>query len=200
MTRNAWATVRLPGARTAPATRIRTCRQTGAAKHGRKIDSHAARTDAARGGAGGATAPGQFTFIAALEPAAPQAFLHPRRRKRSGQGIVADGRSDHSTYRDVPLSSWGVARRAAQPRLRFMSCRIRSAGRTASAGWAGRRVGRTIVSKFSIARFGNSDGHAPGRSDAQLCQSIAPSRSSPPRTSSGSPHSPAQDRNCGKSS
>src|SRR3978361_978520 len=39
MTRSAWVTVRLPGARTAPATSTRIWFQTGAVKHGRKAAS-----------------------------------------------------------------------------------------------------------------------------------------------------------------
>ena len=39
MTRNAWVTVRLPGARTAPETSTRMRFQTGAVKHGRKMAS-----------------------------------------------------------------------------------------------------------------------------------------------------------------
>src|SRR5947209_14503704 len=39
MTRSAWVTVRLPGARTAPATSTRIWFQTGAVKHGRKTAS-----------------------------------------------------------------------------------------------------------------------------------------------------------------
>jgi hypothetical protein len=44
MTRNDWVTVRLPGARTAPATRTTMCRQTRPEKHGRKISSQEMRT------------------------------------------------------------------------------------------------------------------------------------------------------------
>ncbi len=46
-----------------------------------------------------------------------------------------------------------------------------AAGRTVSC-----RLGRTTMSKFSIGRFGKSDGPAPGRSDAQLDRSIDRSR------------------------
>src|SRR5512134_1558092 len=44
MTRSASLTVRLPGASTAPATRTRTCFQTGAVKQSRKADNQVART------------------------------------------------------------------------------------------------------------------------------------------------------------
>ena len=43
MTRNAWVTVRLPGARTAPATSTRMWFQTGAVKHGRNTASQETR-------------------------------------------------------------------------------------------------------------------------------------------------------------
>src|ERR1700675_1173838 len=43
MTRSAWVTVRLPGARTAPPTSTRIWFQTGAVKHGRKTASHDTR-------------------------------------------------------------------------------------------------------------------------------------------------------------
>ena len=43
MTRSAWVTVRLPGARTAPATRTRTRFHTGAVKQDRNTDSQAGR-------------------------------------------------------------------------------------------------------------------------------------------------------------
>jgi hypothetical protein len=51
MTRSARVTVRLQGARTAPATNARTRFQTGAVKHGRNTASHNTRT-------GGTTAAG----------------------------------------------------------------------------------------------------------------------------------------------
>src|ERR1035437_11170382 len=44
MTRNAWVTVRLPGARIAPATSTRTWFQTGAVKHGRNTASQETST------------------------------------------------------------------------------------------------------------------------------------------------------------
>src|SRR5512134_3131969 len=44
MTRSASLTVRLPGASTAPATRTRTCFQTGAVKQSRKADNQVTRT------------------------------------------------------------------------------------------------------------------------------------------------------------
>src|SRR6187431_836749 len=44
MTRNAWLTVRLPGASTAPATSTSTWFQTGAVKQPRKADSQTVRT------------------------------------------------------------------------------------------------------------------------------------------------------------
>ena len=43
MTRSAWVTVRLPGARTAPPTSTRIWFQTGAVKHGRKTASQDSR-------------------------------------------------------------------------------------------------------------------------------------------------------------
>src|SRR3954452_11958875 len=83
MTRNAWVTVRLPGASTAPATSTRTWRHTGAVKHGRNTDSHTARTVGTRGGTGAATAPGRFACIAVLESNATRAArLSPARHRR----------------------------------------------------------------------------------------------------------------------
>src|SRR5512143_1065140 len=65
MTRSASLTVRLRGASTAPATRTRTCFQTGAVKQARKMDNHVASTGGTR--AGPAAAGVRCIVIASVE-------------------------------------------------------------------------------------------------------------------------------------
>src|SRR4051812_43749124 len=62
------------------------------------------------------------------------------------------------------------------------------------------QLGRTIASRFFTGRFGKRDGSTVALSDVPFYRSTAPSSLSPPRTSSGRPHSRAEDGNCGKSS
>ena len=70
MTRSASLTVRLPGASTAPATRTRTCFQTGAVKQSRKADNQVAST----GGATAGPAAGErCVVIASVNQVAPAA-------------------------------------------------------------------------------------------------------------------------------
>ncbi len=77
-------------------------------------------------------------------------------------------RSDHSAYRGVPLLARTAIRRAAQPRLHVISRRIRSAGRTISAGW----TGRSCRSSLLVALEAAMDQRWPSRT----CGSIARSR------------------------
>src|SRR4051794_7334201 len=62
------------------------------------------------------------------------------------------------------------------------------------------QLGRTIASRFFTGRFGKRDGSTVALSDAPFYRSTAPSSLSPPRISSGRPHSRAENGNCGKSS
>src|SRR5271165_238050 len=144
MTRNAWVTVRLPGASTAPATRIRTCRQTGAVKQGRNTDSQAAKTG---GGTGTVAVPGRFACIAVLESTpARAARVSPgaTRASRAGYRLPHD-RSDHSAYRDVPVPSRTAARRATQPWLYALSRDVRSARCQVTANRAGQSCRSSLL-------------------------------------------------------
>src|ERR1700733_908273 len=108
MTRNAWVTVRLPGASTAPATRTRTCCQTGAVKHGRNTDSQAARTDGTSDGTDTAAAPGGFAFIAVLEST-------PVRNARGPRGATAVIRPGILSLMTDPIIQHIEAFRCGQP-------------------------------------------------------------------------------------
>lgn len=83
---------------------------------------------------------GRFAFIAVLESIPAHAARVParRRQERLAQGIVRHDRSDHSTHRDVPMSTREVCRRAAQSRLHPLSCAVRSPDRQVAANRAGR--------------------------------------------------------------
>src|SRR5208337_4375063 len=55
-------------------------------------------------------------------------------------------RSDHSTHRELPLPTWAAGRRAPEPRLHALPCRLRCAGRAAAPDRAGRsRRGALLV-------------------------------------------------------
>src|SRR5208282_5104615 len=124
MTRSAWVTVRLPGARTAPLTSTRIWFQTGAVKHGRKTASHDTRIG---GTVGWAVADSmRFCVIESVESSRP---LHarvprhgrhrhgPRHQTVASPTVHRDGRPDHSTYRALPLLQGDLARGTPQPWL-----------------------------------------------------------------------------------
>src|SRR5271166_3911288 len=67
MTRNAWVTVRFPGASTAPATNTRMRFQTGAVKQGRNTDSQVASIGGTRCASVAAAVVGRFGFIPGVE-------------------------------------------------------------------------------------------------------------------------------------
>src|SRR5512134_2996925 len=109
MTRSASLTVRLPGASTAPATRTRTCFQTGAVKQSRKADNQVARTGGAS--AGPAAAGERCVVIASVEssrtrsarvldrspPTHTDAAAQPTRRREefAEKPIVRHGHQHH---------------------------------------------------------------------------------------------------------
>src|ERR1700712_4225688 len=105
MTRSAWVTVRLPGARTAPATSTRIWFQTGAVKHGRKTASQDTRIG---GTVGWAVADSmRFCVIESVESSRPhcaRVSRHGRHPRDARHRIVAlptiglDGRPNHPTY------------------------------------------------------------------------------------------------------
>src|ERR1700685_2963016 len=111
MTRSAWVTVRLPGARTAPPTSTRIWFQTGVVKHGRKTASQDSRI---AGTVGWSVADSmRFCVIEAVEASPPRrarvASYIGRHRHAPRHQIVAapnvdrNARSDHSTYRVLLL-------------------------------------------------------------------------------------------------
>src|SRR5882757_2247097 len=111
MTRSAWVTVRLPGARTAPPTSTKIWFQTGAVKHGRKTASQESRIG---GIVGWAVADSmRFCVIESVESSRPLYARVPRtvgRHRHSpttadhgSPTVHRDGRPDHPTYRALPL-------------------------------------------------------------------------------------------------
>src|SRR4029077_11080518 len=171
MTRSAWVTVRLPGARTAPPTNTRIWFQTGAVKHGRKTASQDSRiggtvdwsvTDSMR-----------FCVIESVESSRPRRarvgsdigrHRHaPRHQIVASPNVNRNGRSDHSTYRVLPLLQGDLARNDATAAIRFTV--------PSPARWSHVcvRPDRTTGSKCSTGRSGRTDGPRQARSDAPSC-------------------------------
>src|ERR1700727_536919 len=105
MTRRAWVTVRLSGARMAPLTRTRAWFQTGAVKHGLKTASQDIRIVGTVGCA--VTDSIRCCVIESVElPLSRCARVHrhsPRHQTMTSPNVHRDGRPDHSTYRALPL-------------------------------------------------------------------------------------------------
>src|SRR4029077_3118663 len=157
MTRSTWVTVRLPGASTAPATRTRMRFQTGAVKQGRKTDSQVARIGGTRCGSGAVVAPRWCDGIAVVE-----SRWHSRRKSRpclprhspTEQFILhRHDRSDHSAYRELPVSPRATGRRAPQPRLHALSRRLRHADRATAPD----RTERSCRGALLVAMEGTLD-------------------------------------------
>src|SRR5271166_2609638 len=119
MTRSARVTVRLPGAKTAPATSTKMWFQTGVVKHGRKIASQDIRI-VGTGGRATADSVGS-DVIAAVESSRPRGASGDSRwhatPPRGTTYCAPDGRPDHSADRALPLLPRGNVRGAPQPRL-----------------------------------------------------------------------------------
>src|SRR5271163_2176243 len=158
MTRSAWVTVRLPGARTAPPTSTRIWFQTGAVKHGRKTASQDSRIGGTVGWS--VTDSMRFCVIESVESSRPRraraARYIGRHRHATRHQIVAspnvnrNGRSDHSTYRVLPLLQGDLACGTSQPRLYALPCPVRRVGRT----FASDRIGRQVRSALLVALEG----------------------------------------------
>src|SRR6516164_6962138 len=157
MTRSAWVTVRLPGARTAPPTSTRIWFQTGAVKQGRKTASQDSRIGGTVGWS--VTDSMRFCVIGSVESSRPRRARGVRdigRRRAPRHQIVAspnvdrNGRSDHSTYRVLPLLQGDLARGTSQPRLYALQCPVRRVGRT----FASDRTGRQVRSALLVALEG----------------------------------------------
>src|SRR5271163_1674118 len=155
MTRSAWVTVRLPGARTAPPTSTRIWFQTGVVKHGRKTASHDGRI---AGTVDWSVADSmRFCVIESVESSRP-------RRARVASYIASQPcpRDIRSwlrlmlcawTIRSFNVSSASVAhggpctRNVATAAIRFT---VRRVGRT----FASDRIGRQVRSALLVALEG----------------------------------------------
>src|ERR1700760_4656752 len=158
MTRSAWVTVRLPGARTAPPTSTRTWFQTGAVKHGRKTASQDSRI----GGTVGSSVADSMRccVIESVESSRPRRarvaryigrHRHaPRHRIVASPNVNRNGRSHHPTYRVLPLLQGDLARGTSQSRLYALQCLLRRIGRT----FASDRIGRQVRSALLVALEG----------------------------------------------
>src|ERR1700676_3200863 len=98
MTRSAWVTVRLPGARTAPPTSTKIWFQTGAVKHGRKTASQDIRIGGTVGWVGDDSM--RFCVIAAVESSRPCRARVPRHGRTSPPPPATSGRG-FSAYEDI---------------------------------------------------------------------------------------------------
>src|ERR1700733_6883599 len=157
MTRNTWVTVRLPGASTAPATRTRMRFQTGAVKQGLNTDSQVTRIGGTRCGSGAVVAPGRCDVIIVVEsrwrPRRKRLSLPSRHSPAERFILRRHDRSDHSAYRELPVSLRATGRRTPQPRLHALSRRLRDAGRTTASD----RTERTGRGALMVAMEGTLD-------------------------------------------
>jgi hypothetical protein len=190
MTRNARATVRRPGASTAPATSTRTRLQIGAVKHGRNTASHVARIAGA--GSRAAVDSGVFNVIAGVESRRPDRAGVRRATGEIRQAIATslcgcvyhhrDGRPDYSPHRSLPLRQGALVRRTAQPRLHDMRGQFRRLGRAAAPN---QKQG-PLRSSLLVALEGPMRPQA--LRDTPSCQSMMPSALSPAKISFGWQH------------
>src|ERR1700719_3131850 len=157
MTRSTWVTVRLPGASTAPATRTRMRFQTGAVKQGRNTDSHVSRIGGTRCGSGAVVAPGWCDSIVVVEsrrqPRRKSRPCLPRHSPTERFILHRHDRSDHSAYRELPVSPRATARRTSQPRLHALSRRRRYADRATASD----RTERSCRGALLVAMEGTLD-------------------------------------------
>jgi hypothetical protein len=185
MTRSAWVTVRLPGARTAPPTSTRIWLQSGAVKHGRKTASQDIRTV---GTVGWAVADSmRLCVIKSVESS------RPRRARVSRHGQTTPQRPRHQTLArlmftamDDPIVSSASAAPGG-PCSRSAATVVTRFTVPSPARWSHACVRPVIITdlKYSIARSGRIDGPRQARSDAPSWRSMTRYASSPARISSG---------------
>src|SRR5271166_5676766 len=111
MTRNAWVTVRFPGASTAPATNTRMRFQTGAVKQGRNTDSQVASIGGTSCASVAAAVVGRFGFIPVVE-SSRSVLTRVAVATSTNHAVYSlrHERSDHPAHRQLPLSSWAAVR------------------------------------------------------------------------------------------
>ena len=189
MTRSAWVTVRLPGARTAPPTSTRIWFQTGAVKHGRKTASQDIEDRRHRWLGGG-----RFDAVSVIEPvesSSPRRARVPRAngrhrhdpRHRILASVIFAAMDDPIIQR---IEGFRCSRGTLFAERRNRGYTLYGAQSGALVGtFAPHRIRRQVRSALLVALEGPMGLDRTVR-DAPSCRSTTPYGSSPTRISSGS--------------